>query len=106
MEKKQGLEYEYAQQYTTVLPPRLGGSMALLDEAQQADAVFCAHTGLEGTTDFFDILKGKMVGATIHVHFHTVDFESIPHTTEEKKVWFLNEWLVVDKRVSRMQKLP
>ena len=50
-----------------VLPPRLGGSLALLERNEGADAVFCVHTGLESTTSITQLWSGGLVGSRVRV---------------------------------------
>ena len=38
----------FADRLEHILPPRLGGPLALLDEARGVDVVFCAHVGFDG----------------------------------------------------------
>ena len=45
-----------------VLPPRLGGPLALLEAARGTDVVFCGHVGLDGFEYISDIWAGGLVG--------------------------------------------
>jgi 1-acyl-sn-glycerol-3-phosphate acyltransferase len=92
---------DYAASLRHVLPPKLGGSMALLRENGGADAVFCAHTGLEGVATMRDILNGATVGKTVRVRFTTVPFEAIPSGVRKRRDWLHEEWTKVDAWVDR-----
>jgi 1-acyl-sn-glycerol-3-phosphate acyltransferase len=48
-----------------VMPPRVGGVLALLEGAPAADVVFCAHHGLEGFATVNDIFSGGLVGSNV-----------------------------------------
>ena len=79
-----------------VLPPRLGGPLALLDEARGLDVVFCAHTGLDGFEYISDIWRGGLVGATIRVGFWRVPAADIPAGEDERTEWLYSQWQAVD----------
>jgi 1-acyl-sn-glycerol-3-phosphate acyltransferase len=49
---------ERARTFRHVLPPRLGGPLALLEECAGTDVVFCTHIGFEGTTTFRELWEG------------------------------------------------
>jgi 1-acyl-sn-glycerol-3-phosphate acyltransferase len=75
-----------------VLPPRLGGSLALLERNEGADAVFCVHTGLEPTTSILQLWRGELVGSRVRVRFWVVPFEDIPKGREALSEWLWAEW--------------
>jgi hypothetical protein len=79
-----------------VLPPRLGGALALLDEAAGADAVFVAHTGLEPSTHYQSLADGSLVGTVIRVSAWRVPAAAIPGGREEREAWLLDQWKRVD----------
>ena len=79
-----------------VLPPRLGGSLALLERNENADAVFCAHTGLESTMSIGQLWKGRLVGSRVRVKVWVVPFEGIPTGREALSRWLWDEWAKVD----------
>jgi 1-acyl-sn-glycerol-3-phosphate acyltransferase len=75
-----------------VLPPRLGGSLALLERNEGTDAVFCVHTGLESTTSIRQLWRGSLVGSRVRVRFWVVPFEEIPKGREALSEWLWAEW--------------
>ncbi len=79
-----------------VLPPRLGGALALLQRNREADVVFCAHVGLEGTASFKELVSGRSIGETIRVVFWRVPFEQIPPDRDAKIAWLFDQWRAVD----------
>lgn len=83
-----------------VLPPRLGGPLALLDEGQGLDVVFCAHVGLDGFEYIRDIWRGGLVGATIRVGFWRVPADEIPAGEQERTEWLYAQWQAVDDWVA------
>ncbi len=79
-----------------VLPPRLGGSLALLDECPEADVVFCAHTGFEGTMRLTDLASGSLVGSRVRAAFWRIPAVSIPHDHEARRGWLFERWRELD----------
>jgi 1-acyl-sn-glycerol-3-phosphate acyltransferase len=78
---------------THVLPPRLGGPLALL-EASSVDVVFCAHVGLEGAATLGDLVRGRLIGQHVRVKLWRVPRACIPH--EDVDIWLDQEWGKVD----------
>lgn len=91
---------EQAQRLRHLLPPRPGGSLALLEHNERADVVLCAHTGLESAGSPRDLLTGRLVGATVRVRFWRVARAAIPSTPEERLRWLHHEWRRMDEWLS------
>jgi 1-acyl-sn-glycerol-3-phosphate acyltransferase len=70
-----------------VLPPRLTGTMTLLEKAPNADVVFFAHTGFEGASSFADIFHGTMIGREIRFRYWAIPACEIPREVEAQKRW-------------------
>lgn len=87
----------YASRLRHLLPPRLGGPLALLDEATGADVVVCGHVGFDGFERVSDVWRGGLVGATIKVRFWRHGRAEIPETQEERIVWIYERWLALDE---------
>lgn len=79
-----------------VLPPRRGGSLALLEAAPEADVVFCAHTGLEGAGTLADLWRGELVGAVVRVRFWRVPRGEIPADPSARGAWLDAWWERID----------
>jgi 1-acyl-sn-glycerol-3-phosphate acyltransferase len=92
-----------ASQLRNVLPPRLGGSMALLATSNTVDVVFLAHTGLEGATTYRAILGGDIVGRTVKVKMWRVSASAIPSTYDDRVAWLFDQWTAVDEWIGRNQ---
>jgi 1-acyl-sn-glycerol-3-phosphate acyltransferase len=90
-----------AQAMTNVLPPRLGGTLALLEGNDQADVVICAHHGLEGLARVKDIWNGDLVGRCIAVCFWRRPRAQLPASRDERVRWLLQEWEQVDAWINR-----
>ncbi len=79
-----------------VLPPRLGGPLALLKEAGDVDAVFCGHVGFDGFQYISDIWAGRLVGSTIKVRFWRTAAAEIPQGHAERVAWLYECWQALD----------
>lgn len=88
---------EEAESLRNVLRPRSGGALALLEAAPSADAVFLAHTGLEGSASFDRFFNGGLVGRTVHVQIRTVPAEQIPEGRDARRAWLMQQWQAVDE---------
>jgi 1-acyl-sn-glycerol-3-phosphate acyltransferase len=86
---------EIASSYRRVLPPRPGGTLALLD-ASTADVVVLAHRGLEGFARVSDIWNGGLVGSQVELCFWRVTRPQIPHGDPERTEWLFRLWAEVD----------
>lgn len=95
--------YTYAASLTSVLPPRLGGTLALLDAAPHVDVVFFVHTGFEQIRTFWDLWNGRFIGKKIHIELWRVPAHEIPREEEAQKQWLLQEWKKVGDWVERHQ---
>ena len=82
-----------------VLPPRLGGTLALLECNAGADAVFCAHVGFEGAGSFHDLINGSLVHCRIRVRFWRVPYAEIPGDAAARAEWLHEQWMRVDEWV-------
>ena len=91
---------ERAARLRCILPPRLGGPLALLDEARDVDVVFCAHVGLDGLEYISDIWRGGLVGQTIRVRFWRVPAKAVPAGEEERAAWLYEHWQAIDDWVA------
>lgn len=79
-----------------VLPPRLGGPLALLDAAPEADVVFCAHRGFDAAATFPSLWRGDLVGRTIRVYFWRVPRAQIPTDARDRATWLFEQWARID----------
>ena len=79
-----------------VLPPRLGGPLALLDEANGADVVLFGHVGLDGFEYIRDIWAGGLVGTTVRLRFWRFPAEDVPAGEEERIAWLYDRWQTLD----------
>ncbi len=85
-----------AQRLRHLLPPRLGGSLALLDAASPADVVVLAHYGLDGFAQLRDIWAGGMVDTTVRVDFRRIPRSELPTEQADRITWLYDVWERVD----------
>jgi 1-acyl-sn-glycerol-3-phosphate acyltransferase len=78
---------------THVLPPRLGGPLALLD-ASSVDVVFCAHVGLEGAATLGDLVRGGLIGQHVRVKLWRAPRADVPG--QDRDAWLDHAWAEVD----------
>lgn len=88
--------YARARAMRHVLPPRLGGPLALLEHNPGADVVFCAHAGYEGAATLRDLLDGRAIDRHVEVRFTRVPFEAIPKGREALERWLFERWGELD----------
>ncbi len=86
-----------------VLPPRLGGPLALLDEGRGADVVMCGHVGLDGFEYIRDIWAGGLVGTTVRVRCWRYPAASVPTDESERVRWLYERWQVLDDWVGEQR---
>jgi hypothetical protein len=80
------------QRWTELLPPRLGGPLALLDANPGRDLLFCAHTGFEGSSHFRNLINGAWTGARIRIRFWRVPHAEIPDGLAARRAFLFAEW--------------
>jgi len=86
-----------------VLPPRLGGPLALLEEGRGADVVVCGHVGLDGFEYIRDIWAGGLVGTTVRVRFWRSPAADVPAGEDERVAWLYERWQLLDDWVGQQR---
>ncbi len=79
-----------------LLPPRLGGVLALLDESTEADVVVFGHVGLDGFEKVSDIWSGKLNKTTVRIRFWRHPRASVPDGERERIAWLYGIWQELD----------
>lgn len=85
-----------------LLPPRLGGTLLLLESARGADVVIFGHVGLDGFERVSDIWSGGLVGTTVQMRFWRFSAEEIPSARDELIAWLYERWQELDDWVGEM----
>lgn len=83
-----------------LLPPKVGGLLAVLGEAPQADVVLMVHQGFDGLRLISDIWDGALVNREINVRFTRITSDQIPSDREQKVEWLDELWLEADRWVA------
>jgi len=86
-----------ADRLSYLLPPRLGGALTLLQNADPADVVIFGHVGLDGFEYLSDIWSGSLVGTTVRMRFWRFPSKEIPRGDREALIaWLYERWLELD----------
>jgi 1-acyl-sn-glycerol-3-phosphate acyltransferase len=85
-----------ADRLRNVLPPRLGGPLALLDEGRGADVVLFGHVGLDGFEYIRDIWAGGLVGTTVRIRFWRFPAADVPDDEDARIAWLYERWQTLD----------
>ena len=80
-----------------ILPPKLGGALALLERRPDADVMFCAHVGFDNITSFSKFVRGGLVRASIKVIFWRIPAAEVPSEREARIAWLLDQWTRMDR---------
>jgi len=83
-----------ASTWSHVLPPRLGGTLTLLNTAPQLQVVVLEHAGFDDVGTLADMVNGSLVGRDIYVRFRRVDVDGV--APESRAQWLFDEWAKVD----------
>jgi 1-acyl-sn-glycerol-3-phosphate acyltransferase len=86
-----------AKQFQSVLPPRIGGALACIDENPAGTVVFCAHTGFDGVRSFREFSNGMLMDKVVHAKFWSVPVADLPEKEEDRIEWLFSEWKKVDE---------
>ncbi len=92
--------------WTELLPPRLGGTLALLGANPGRDLIFCAHVGFEGSSHFSTLINGSWIGAHIRISFWRVPAKAVPTETDAQREFLFDQWDRMQQEVLRLQSNP
>lgn len=86
-----------ADRLSYLLPPRLGGALTLLQNADPADVVIFGHVGLDGFEYLSDIWSGSLVGTTVRMRFWRFPSKEVPRGDREALIsWLYERWFELD----------
>jgi 1-acyl-sn-glycerol-3-phosphate acyltransferase len=86
-----------ASQLVGVLPPRPGGTLALLKAMPQAQVMVGNHRGLEVAKSFTDLVNGALIGADVVAEFRCVDRPAAGSGDAQCRDWLDRLWINVDR---------
>jgi 1-acyl-sn-glycerol-3-phosphate acyltransferase len=87
-----------AGRFRRVLPPRPGGTSALLGTGH--DVVVVAHTGLEPLATIPDAWSGRIIGSSVRVRFWRFPAAGIPDDRRGRIGWLFDRWEEVDEWIA------
>ena len=90
---------EQTARWPDLLPPRMGGITALLDENTSKDIVFMCHTGFEGAAKAGNLANGSWVGQHVRIHMWRISYDDIP---DDHEAFVTEQW---DKMQSTLLEL-
>ncbi|MBP9111701.1 MAG: 1-acyl-sn-glycerol-3-phosphate acyltransferase [Polyangiaceae bacterium] len=93
-ENKQDTLARIAEGFRHVLPPKLGGPLALFENAPGIDLLLAEHTGFEGAASIGSFWGGELIGRTIHVRVRRFRSEEIPASGRD--LWLYERWAEMD----------
>ncbi len=79
-----------------LLPPRLGGPVALLERNPGADVILVNHAGYEGASTFSDLIEGRAVGAQVKIEFRRIPYAELPKGRVALTHWLFDRWTEMD----------
>ena len=91
--------HELAVGLTSVMPPRVGGMGAVLDNCR-ADVVVLAHRGLDGFAHLADVWRGAMVGRRVDVRLWRIPRSEVPDERSARLEWLFGVWHELDRWVT------
>ena len=85
-----------AEQIHHLLPPKVGGVLAILDGAPDADVLVMGHVGFDGLRRMSEIWQGVLVGRELRVRFRRIPRAHIPQDPDGQVAWLFDTWLELD----------
>lgn len=84
----------YAESLRATLPPRPGGTLALLRAAPEAQLLVLEHTGFEQATRLPDLASGALVGLTFRARLRAVHWAPSMGLQELREIWLeVDSWV-------------
>ena len=85
-----------AEQIHHLLPPKVGGVLAILEGAPDADVLVLGHTGFDGLRRMSEIWDGVLVGREIRVRIRRIPRAEVPLDADARVAWLFDTWLELD----------
>lgn len=83
-----------------VLPPRAGGTLALLDAQPAGLVLLLEHSGFEGAVTLDSLWRGALIGRRVRVRLRTFPRASLPLERAARQGWLEARWREVDAWVA------
>lgn len=88
--------------WPNLLPPRLGGTLALLEANPGLDVMFCAHVGFEGSSHFSSLWNGAWMGQHVRIRFWRVPFAEVPADADGRREFLFSQWDRMSREVAAL----
>jgi 1-acyl-sn-glycerol-3-phosphate acyltransferase len=92
-----------AERLQYLLPPRLGGVLALLESAHGADVVIFGHVGLDRFQYIRDIWSGGLVNTTVQIKFWRFPAAAVPTDPGGRVTWLYERWQELDDWIGEIR---
>jgi 1-acyl-sn-glycerol-3-phosphate acyltransferase len=96
-------EAERAEQLHHVMAPKPGGVLAALRNAENADVVFVAHTGVEHMVTVLDVWRELPMDRTIEMRWWCVPADDVPQDRDARIEWLFDWWTTIDDWINERQ---
>ncbi len=84
-----------------LLPPKPGGTLALLEHQPEAAIMILAHTGLEGVAELRGLRRGLPLRSPVVVRWWEVDRSTLPADPADRVDWLNDRWRELDDWVGQ-----
>lgn len=95
-----------AERLNYVLPPRPGGTLALLEGAPNADVVLLGHVGFEPFGSLGQIIANAGSQHRIHIRAWRFARDTIPTDVDAQVQWLFERWAELDEWIASKHPLP
>ena len=83
-----------------VLPPRAGGTLALLEAQPAGQVLLLEHSGFEGAVTLDSLWRGALIGRRVRVRLRAFPRAAIPAGRAARQAWLEGRWREVDAWVA------
>jgi len=94
-----------AERLRHVMAPKPGGVLAALTEADDADVVFVAHTGVEHMSTVLDVWRELPMDREIQMRWWIVPAAEVPPGADERVDWLFDWWRRIDEWIHQRRQL-
>lgn len=93
---------DMAKRYDDLLPPRLGGTLAILQANPGRDLIFLAHAGFEKSSQVINLLNGSWVKSNVQLRFWRVPYAQIPTDAPGQTLFIEQQWARMQVEVTAL----
>lgn len=93
---------EMAERYHDLLPPRLGGTLSILQTNPGKDLLFLAHTGFERSSQVVNLLNGSWINNRAQLRFWRVPYSEIPTDVPGQTRFIEQQWQRMQAEVAAL----